>query len=35
MSQEMAIRKSRQTPPLKSVQEGVQMRLTMGQMPAK
>src|ERR1017187_5599269 len=33
MIQENAARKKKQTPPLKSVQLGVQMRLTMGQIP--
>ena len=35
MIQENAARKKKQTPPLKSVQLGVQMRFTMGQIPVK
>ena len=35
MIQENAARNKKQTPPLKSVQAGVQMRFTMGQMPVK
>src|SRR5579859_7483177 len=35
MSQEKDARNAKQTPPLQSVHDGVQMRLTIGQIPVK